>query len=500
MACSPAGAVKLARMNAMIDVRAVLPTIRVPTLVLHRRDDARVSPAAGRYLAAHIPGAKHVVLEGRDHPVWVGDTDRVLDEIEAFLTGLSPAPAPRQELATVLAAQLDGAGDLRSLAAAEVARFQGEPIELLGRALLARFNGPAARCAARWRWPRPPGRAAWELRCGLHTGELTRRGRASTGRVLTLARRIAQLAGNGQVLASRTVADLAGAGLPLRPAGTLELPGEPAGLALLSAERCRLPTAAACRVCRGAKRRCWRCWRAGFPMPTSPANSGFRRILPSGTWRASLPSSGAGQPCGGGRCRRAPRAGLRALFGPRHAVARGREAERGSDGPACLRPGAPAANEPGEATMRIPLAAALLAGAVSVNALAQPAPPAAAEAYADMERSLGMVPGMFRAFPPAGIAGAWAEFKAMQLSDQTALSPKVKELIGLAVSAQVPCAYCVYFHTRVARAHGATDQEIQEAVAMAAISRHWSTVLNGNAIDLATFQRETDAILSRAGK
>lgn len=142
------------------------------------------------------------------------------------------------------------------------------------------------------------------------------------------------------------------------------------------------------------------------------------------------------------------------------------------------------------------LAATMLAAGA---ALAQPAaPPAAAEAYAEMERAFGMVPGMFRAFPAAGIAGAWAEFKAVQLSDQTALSPKVKELIGLAVSAQVPCTYCVYFHTRVARAHGATDAEIQEAVAMAAISRHWSTVLNGMGIDLATFKAETDAILARA--
>lgn len=146
-------------------------------------------------------------------------------------------------------------------------------------------------------------------------------------------------------------------------------------------------------------------------------------------------------------------------------------------------------------------AGTLAAGTLAAGtAAAQPAtPPAAAEAYADMERAFGMVPGMFRAFPAAGIAGAWAEFKAVQLSDQTSLSPKVKELIGLAVSAQVPCTYCVYFHTRVARAHGATEAEIQEAVAMAAISRHWSTVLNGMAIDLPTFQRETDAILARAG-
>ncbi|MES2073037.1 MAG: carboxymuconolactone decarboxylase family protein [Pseudomonadota bacterium] len=141
------------------------------------------------------------------------------------------------------------------------------------------------------------------------------------------------------------------------------------------------------------------------------------------------------------------------------------------------------------------------------NAAAQslPEPPArppvaasAAATYQDIEATLGLVPGFFKAFPQAGIAGGWAEFKNLQVSENTLLTPKVKQLIGLAVSAQVPCSYCVYFHTAVARAYGATDGEIQEAVALAAITRHWSTVLNGMAVDLPTFKHEIDTSLKMA--
>jgi len=81
-----------------------------------------------------------------------------------------------------------------------------------------------------------------------------------------------------------------------------------------------------------------------------------------------------------------------------------------------------------------------------------------------------------------------------------ALDAKTKELIGLAVSAQVPCQYCVYFHTAAAKANGATDEEVREAVAMAAISRHWSTVLNGMQTDLAAFKRDTDTVLRMAAE
>jgi len=141
------------------------------------------------------------------------------------------------------------------------------------------------------------------------------------------------------------------------------------------------------------------------------------------------------------------------------------------------------------------LACAISANVVSDSAIAQDVHTNAIATYQDIQATLGIVPGFFKAFPEVGIPGAWAEFKTLQASEQTALTPKVKQLIGLAVSAQVPCAYCVYFHTSVAKAYGATDEEVKEAVAMAAIARHWSTVLNGMAIDLPTFKREVDTTL-----
>jgi AhpD family alkylhydroperoxidase len=144
--------------------------------------------------------------------------------------------------------------------------------------------------------------------------------------------------------------------------------------------------------------------------------------------------------------------------------------------------------------------ALLVAAAVSIPVPAIAQDTSAAEAYADMERTLGSVPSLFRAFPEIGIAGAWQEFKSVQLNPNSALDGKTKELLGLAVSSQIPCSYCIYFHTAAARANGATDAEIQEAVAMAAIVRHWSTVLNGMQVDLDSFKRETDALLAGAGE
>jgi AhpD family alkylhydroperoxidase len=126
--------------------------------------------------------------------------------------------------------------------------------------------------------------------------------------------------------------------------------------------------------------------------------------------------------------------------------------------------------------------------------------PTATAAYKDIQATLGMVPGFFRAFPEVGVAGAWTEFKTVQLNPATALNGKTKELIGLAVASQIPCSYCIYFHTAAAKANGATDEEIREAVAMAAISRHWSTVLNGMQVDLATFKGDTDAVLRLAAE
>ena len=136
--------------------------------------------------------------------------------------------------------------------------------------------------------------------------------------------------------------------------------------------------------------------------------------------------------------------------------------------------------------------------ASATSASAQDA--SAQAAYRDIEQTLGSVPTFFKMFPESGIAGAWAEFKSVQLNPKTALDNKTKQLIGLAVSAQIPCQYCIYFHTAVAKANGASDAEIREAVAMAAITRHWSTVLNGMEIDLAQFKSESDTVLRAAGE
>lgn len=119
------------------------------------------------------------------------------------------------------------------------------------------------------------------------------------------------------------------------------------------------------------------------------------------------------------------------------------------------------------------------------------------QAYAEMKEMMGLVPTFMKAFPRVGIVAAWGEMKTVQMNPNTALSGKTKELIGLAVAAQIPCEYCVYFHTAVARANGATDEEIAEAVAMAAITRHWSTVLNGSQIDFAAFKAEMDQVLAK---
>ncbi len=132
---------------------------------------------------------------------------------------------------------------------------------------------------------------------------------------------------------------------------------------------------------------------------------------------------------------------------------------------------------------------------------AAPAPVTdAASAYKDMELVLGRVPTFMKKFPEEGIAAAWREFKSVQLNPATPLDGKSKELIGLAVAAQIPCTYCIAFHTEAAKLNGATEAEIKEAIAMAAITRHWSTVLNGSLIDEEQFRKEVDQIVAGAKK
>src|SRR5258708_9015591 len=122
------------------------------------------------------------------------------------------------------------------------------------------------------------------------------------------------------------------------------------------------------------------------------------------------------------------------------------------------------------------LTAGVLATAIAGIVTSAPAQDVSAQAtYRDIEQTLGSVPTFFKMFPEAGIAGAWAEFKSVQLNPKTGLHRKTKELISLAVAAQVPCQYCIYFHTAAAKLNGATDGEIREAVAMAAVTLPWST-------------------------
>jgi AhpD family alkylhydroperoxidase len=135
-------------------------------------------------------------------------------------------------------------------------------------------------------------------------------------------------------------------------------------------------------------------------------------------------------------------------------------------------------------------AATTLVSALAGAASAQQPAPAANATYRDIEATLGIAPGFFKAFPE--IAGAWEEFKSVQSSPEAALPVKMTALIGLAVASQIPCAYCVYFQTAAARANGATDDEVREAIAMASVTRHWSTVLNSMRVDLTTFKAETD--------
>ena len=243
-AASPGAAAALLRMNAYIDVREVLPTIRVPTLVLHRAGDHDVNVAEGRYLASKIPGAKFVELAGADHWISAGDTDAIADEIEEFLTGTRPTLESDRVLATVLFTDIVGStertaelGDRRwrdllgahdAAVRRELERFRGREVDTAGDGFLATFDGPAraVRCAI------SAGEAVRELgleiRAGIHTGECELDGRKIRGIAVHTGARIASLAGSGEVLISHTVKDLvAGSGLEFEDRGVYELKGVP---------------------------------------------------------------------------------------------------------------------------------------------------------------------------------------------------------------------------------------------------------------------------------
>lgn len=124
----------------------------------------------------------------------------------------------------------------------------------------------------------------------------------------------------------------------------------------------------------------------------------------------------------------------------------------------------------------------------------------AASAQKDIQQVFGLVPSFMKRFPPSTTAGMWLQMKTFQLNPETAIPPKYKELIGLGVAAQIPCKYCMYFHREAARLNGATQAEIDEAVAVAADTRAASALMYGTQVDMATFRREIDTAIKNMQK
>jgi pimeloyl-ACP methyl ester carboxylesterase/DNA-binding winged helix-turn-helix (wHTH) protein len=241
MGASPGAAVALTRMNAEIDVRDVLPSIRVPTLIIHRTGDVCLKVEEGRYVAQKIPAARLVELPGVDHLPFVGDQDEIHFEIEEFLTGVRHAPEQDRVLATVLFARAIGPASSGSLpegrwkelldrylaqARKEIDWFRGREIETIDGGLFATFDGPArairAACAIR----EAARRLGIEIKAGLHTGECDIMGRRVGGIAIDIGEQVVEKAAPGEVLVSRTVKDLvAGSGIGFEDRGDHLLDG-----------------------------------------------------------------------------------------------------------------------------------------------------------------------------------------------------------------------------------------------------------------------------------
>jgi class 3 adenylate cyclase len=228
MGASPGAAVALTKMNAEIDVRDVLPTIQVPSLVIHRAGDMCLKVEEGRFVASRIPGCKYVELGGIDHLPFVGDRDEILDEIEEFLTGVRHAAEHDRVLATVMsvkiidpqaqAAEITNWEDVMERSGVYMRRqielFKGREVSFDENGLLATFDGPARAIRCATAITDSARRLNIRVKTGLHTGECDVRGNQFSGVAVKLAEKIADEAALGEVLASRTVKDLvAGSGL-----------------------------------------------------------------------------------------------------------------------------------------------------------------------------------------------------------------------------------------------------------------------------------------------
>jgi class 3 adenylate cyclase/DNA-binding winged helix-turn-helix (wHTH) protein len=241
---SPTAARLLRELSGRIDLSGVVDAIAVPTLVIHRRDDHRIPFWCGEELAARIPDARLLELSGSDHYIFSGDTDLMLDAIEEFVTGSRQPAAPRVErqLATVLFVDIVGStataqqlGDARWTARLDqfhdatdrvLAAHKGELVKTTGDGLLATFDAPGRGVQAACGLRNEVAPLGLQIRSGLHTAEIERRGDDIAGIGVHIASRVAETAGPGEVWVSRTVTDLvAGTGLDFIARGDHELKG-----------------------------------------------------------------------------------------------------------------------------------------------------------------------------------------------------------------------------------------------------------------------------------
>jgi class 3 adenylate cyclase/pimeloyl-ACP methyl ester carboxylesterase len=232
------------RALAGVDIRDVLPSVRVPTLIMHRRDDPMADIRASKYMADRIPGARFVKLSGEDDLPFFGDQDAVLDELEEFFTGVRPRARSNRVLATVVFTDIVGstkrAAELgdgrwkdlleahRSIVRRELIRFEGREIDTTGDGFFAVFDGPARAVRCALAAAEAIHAIGLEIRAGVHTGEVETVGVGVEGIAVHIGARVAALAGEREVLVSSTVKDLvAGSGLTFEDAGEHELKGVP---------------------------------------------------------------------------------------------------------------------------------------------------------------------------------------------------------------------------------------------------------------------------------
>ena len=241
---SPGAAVAWFRMTTEIDIRHVLPVIRVPTLILHRAGDVVMDPGASRYMAERVVSARYVELPGQDNLPLAGNVDAIVDEVEEFLTGARPAPVQDRVLATVMMTDIVGSTETavrlgyrvwrdllethHRVVRSELGRFGGREVDTAGDGFLATFDGPARaiRCAsAIIQGVRALG---LDVRIGLHAGECEVIAGKMGGVAVHIAARVATYAQPGEVLATSTVKDLmVGSGFRFADRGVTTRKGVP---------------------------------------------------------------------------------------------------------------------------------------------------------------------------------------------------------------------------------------------------------------------------------